>query len=99
MNYLRAMAVFKFFKFQNRAREVIGVAPAKPDTVQFVYGHNKSFSKYLAIKNIPMNFLGKALIATCLHQKTYCEACRYCYGISKRSNSVMKAEQILSREG
>lgn len=60
-----------------------------------IFKHEKPFIENLAIKNIKGGLISRALIATCLTENTYREACHYCYGVSGINNIYcVRAEQL-----
>lgn len=74
----------------------LSICPRMHNSPLVFKNENKMFIEHLQIKNIPNNFIGRALVATCLTQKTYREACRHCYGVSNRNNLFCeKAEQLV----
>lgn len=54
------------------------------------------YIEHLPIKNVPNNFIGRALVATCLSSKTYRESCRHCWGLSDASG--IKVEKAIQQE-
>ena len=53
------------------------------------------YIEHIPIRRIPNNFIGRALVATCLTTKTYRESCRHCWGLSNASGKIVeKAQQI-----
>lgn len=60
-----------------------------------IFKHKKWFIENLALKYIKPNLFSRALIATCFSNRTYREACKYCYGVSNINKLYcVRGEQI-----